>query len=76
MFISASKTGPSFKQMKLKEWVREISSLGICESREKQIEERLRDGFTLNSYAHDEHIFNKLVPSYIFPLLEEEVYRD
>ncbi|KAL6725196.1 hypothetical protein Aduo_007265 [Ancylostoma duodenale] len=53
-FEGASKTGPSIKQMKLKEWAREISSLGVCERSEKQIEERLRaDLKRVSKYAAD-----------------------
>ncbi|EYC00861.1 hypothetical protein Y032_0112g305 [Ancylostoma ceylanicum] len=53
-FEGASKTGPSLRQMKLKQWAREISSLGVCERSEKQIAEMLRaDMKRVHKYAAD-----------------------
>ncbi|EYB87348.1 hypothetical protein Y032_0265g676 [Ancylostoma ceylanicum] len=81
-FEGASKMGPFLRQMKLKEWAREISSLGVCERSEKQIEERLRaDMKRVNKYAADmrkkytgtgggEGPKVKDLPHYLMPLYE------
>ncbi|KAL6739440.1 hypothetical protein Aduo_012894 [Ancylostoma duodenale] len=75
-------TGPSLKQMKLEEWAYEVSSLGVYERSEKQIEERLHTDFKrMNKYISDkknrltrtggaEGPSVKTLPHYLMPLYE------